>query len=165
MADQEATTRAVDRVIKDHIATGLDSKALRKHLNQLFALAVRQDALPANPVTNVAKVRRKARTSGRSRPRPRLPTSGLSSNAASSPIVPGLGANRDLRDVVLLLVATGARIGEILALRWSDVNLLAERPYLLITGTIKQERGLGIYRQPQPKTTTSTDRSNCPRPS
>lgn len=153
---KEATTRAVDRVIKDHIASGLDSKALRKHLNQVFALAVRHDALPANPVTNVAKVRRRSRdVRSLETPAQVADIRALIERSEQSDR-PGPRTNRDLRDVVLLLVATGARIGEVLALQWSDVNLLAERPYLLITGTIKQERGLGIYRQPQPKTMTST---------
>ena len=152
---REATTRAVDRVIKDHIASGLDSKALRKHLNQIFALAVRHDALPANPITNVAKVRRRPRDVRSLETATQVADIRALIERSEQTDRPGPRANRDLRDVVLLLVSTGARIGEILALRWSDVNLLADRPYLLITGTIKQERGLGIYRQPQPKTTTS----------
>ena len=63
----------------------------------------------------------------------------------------------------MLLAVTGVRPGELLAVRWSEVNLLADRPYLEITGTIKQETGLGIYRQQVPKSTTSVRRVELPR--
>ena len=53
---REATTARVDRVIKNHVAAGLDHKALQKHLNQLFDVAVRHDALATNPVDAVARI-------------------------------------------------------------------------------------------------------------
>jgi integrase len=159
---REATTRRVDRVIKDHIAKGLDSQALRKHLNQVFDLAVRHDALPSNPVASVAKVRR-----GR---QPQRIVEGAAQVAEIRALVqrweaedrPGPKATHDLYLFVMLLGVTGARPGELLAVRWSDVNLLAERPDLAITGTIKQETGLGIYRQHTPKSPTSVRRVELP---
>jgi len=57
--------------------------------------------------------------------------------------------------MILLLMSTGARIGEALALRWQDINLLAERPYLVITGTIIQEKGVGTFRQDEGKSLQS----------
>lgn len=42
----------------------------------------------------------------------------------------------DLLDVVDVLLATGARIGEVLAIRWQDIDLSSERPRLTITGTV-----------------------------
>lgn len=53
------------------------------------------------------------------------------------------------------MLATGARIGEILALRWADVALDATRPNLTINGTIKTEPGKGTYRKPSPKSDAS----------
>lgn len=160
---REATTRRVDRVIKDHIAKGLDSQALRKHLNQVFDLAVRHDALPSNPVASVAKVRRVKAP-------PRI-VEGAAQVAEIRALVqtweakdrPGPRATHDLYLFVMLLAVTGVRPGELLAVRWSEVNLLAERPYLEITGTIKQETALGIYRQQVPKSTTSVRRLELPR--
>ncbi|MDP3892028.1 tyrosine-type recombinase/integrase [Nocardioides sp.] len=152
----EATTGAVDRVLKEHRESGRDTSALRKHLNQMFALAVRHDALASNPVTNVAKIKRK-------KPKVRI----LSDTAQIAEIRgliekwetkdrPGPKASRDLRDMILLLMSTGARIGEALALRWQDINLLAERPYLVITGTIVQEKGVGTWRQDEGKSLQAT---------
>lgn len=153
---REATTGAVDRVLKEHRESGRETSALRKHLNQMFALAVRHGALASNPVANVAKIQRK-------KPRVRV----LEDTAQVAEIRgiierwenkdrPGPKATRDLRDMTLLLMSTGARIGEALALRWQDVNLLAERPYLRITGTIVQENGVGTFRQEEGKSETAT---------
>jgi integrase len=53
------------------------------------------------------------------------------------------------------MLATGARIGEILALRWVDIELDAARRTLTISGNIKSERGKGTYRKPTPKSDSS----------
>ncbi|WP_344753148.1 tyrosine-type recombinase/integrase [Leifsonella bigeumensis] len=61
-------------------------------------------------------------------------------------------AIRDLADIGDLLIGTGGRIGEILALRWDDVDLAGR---VTITGTVTRERGRGIYRQDIPKSDSS----------
>ncbi len=60
-----------------------------------------------------------------------------------------------MADIIELMLATGARIGEILALRWADLVLDADRPNLKINGTIKTEPGKGTYRKPRPKSDAS----------
>ncbi|MEV6301285.1 site-specific integrase [Actinoplanes sp. NPDC051861] len=51
-----------------------------------------------------------------------------------------------------MLVATGARIGEILALRWQDIDLDDDRPTATISGTIVFVKGQGFSRQDRTKT-------------
>jgi integrase len=53
----------------------------------------------------------------------------------------------DLADIVDLMLATGARIGETLALRWEDIDLAAEQPTATICGTIVCLKGKGFFRQ------------------
>jgi integrase len=50
-----------------------------------------------------------------------------------------------MADIIDLMLATGARIGEILAVRWVDVALDAARPTLTINGTTKTEPGRDTY--------------------
>ena len=64
---------------------------------------------------------------------------------------PGPKPTSDMADIIDLMLATGARIGEVLALRWSDIELDATRPNLTINGTIKTEPGKGTYRKATPK--------------
>src|SRR3546814_14670709 len=60
-----------------------------------------------------------------------------------------------MADTIDLMLATGARIGEILALRWIDVHLAGDRPKVTISGTIQTEPGTGTYRTPSPKSASS----------
>jgi integrase len=53
----------------------------------------------------------------------------------------------NLADIVDLTLATGARIGEVLAVRWEDVDLAAVNPTLTISGTIVYLKGKGFFRQ------------------
>jgi integrase len=68
---------------------------------------------------------------------------------------PGPKASSDMAGIIDLMLATGARIGEVLALRWADVALQAARPNLTINGTIKTESGKGTYRKASPKSDSS----------
>lgn len=56
--------------------------------------------------------------------------------------------------IMELLVATGCRPGEILALRWNDVDLISEPPRITICGTVIRTSA-GSIRQPHTKTKKS----------
>jgi integrase len=58
---------------------------------------------------------------------------------------PGPKSSSDLADIIDLMLGTGARIGEVLAMRWRDVDLAAAT--LDINATIKTETGKGTYRK------------------
>jgi integrase len=58
---------------------------------------------------------------------------------------PGPKSSKDMPDIIELMMATGARIGEVLALRWRDIDLRAST--LEINATIKTESGMGTFRK------------------
>lgn len=123
-------------------------------MGAIFDLAVRHDALAVNPVRATSRVHR-----------PPIETRALRVNdlveirAAVRRWIsadrPGPRATSDMADIVDLMLATGCRIGEILALRWSDLDLESELPTLSVTGTIKTETGKGTYRKSTPKSRAS----------
>lgn len=62
----------------------------------------------------------------------------------------GKRVNADLADCLYVLLGTGIRIGECLALRWGDVELEAEVPTITVAGTMIEPRGKEVperYRQ------------------
>ncbi|QVT79272.1 Putative prophage phiRv2 integrase [Nocardioides aquaticus] len=150
---REATAGRLERLIKAQ-----DSHSRRKKtktvLKMMFDAAVIDDALPANPVTSTSRLR------GQKKEVQALSVEDL--NAVRSAVNtwmtkkrPGPRPNRDMPDIVDLLLATGCRIGEILALRWSDIDFAVTPPTVAVTGTIKTETGQGTYRKPKPKTDAS----------
>lgn len=57
----------------------------------------------------------------------------------------GPKSSGDIADIIELMLATGARIGEVLALRWRDIDLGAR--VIDVNATIKTESGIGTYRK------------------
>lgn len=128
-------TAALDRLP----STDMKRKA-RSSLKRAFDLAVYHEAIPDNPAAKtppITKVKSPVRTIqiddievirdkvrewsiGANRPGPK---------------------NHDMPDLVDLLLATGLRIGEVIGLRWSDIDLLPDgsedwKPTLSVTGKI-----------------------------
>ena len=73
----------------------------------------------------------------------------------------GAPRSSDLHDVVLLLLGTGMRIGEALALEWTDLDLHADIPCVRVAATMVEPRRdaasgqvfvAGLHRQPMTKT-------------
>lgn len=123
-------------------------------LKAMFALAVRHGAIPTNPARDTAPVKRDRRE---------IQTIDPSSVAALRRQLRDWDADRDragnvrltdLADVVDMLLATGVRTGEVLALRWRDVTL-GEAPQVEIRGTVVLVRGEGLIVQDRPKSDTS----------
>jgi integrase len=146
---REASVGRLDKFLrklaKDYPAAAKVAKVV---LGQMFALAVRRGALTSNPVRETGRLRSPRRTVVA------LDTEQL--EAVRSAIrtwqqpTPGKSGPRptgDLADIVDLMLATGARIGEVLALRWGDVDLAADHPTVTVCGTIVFVKGKGFFRQ------------------
>lgn len=155
---EHVNIRLLEEVFAEEFDRGRSVDLMHSVLKQAFDLAVRDQALPANPMT---LVRYKKRSPGEK---------GTLTSAQSARLVlmldpqalrkPGAhrGPNGDLRDVVLLGLATGCRIGELLGLHWSDVDLDDPLPRLRVVATVVEPRGEYVeklHRQPRPKTRES----------
>ena len=148
----ELSTSRVERFI-----TGLGGEGPSRQrkvkvvLGAMLDLAVRYDALVVNPVRQTSRLRR-----------PKTPTRALTSQELAevrqafrdAELVerPGPREGPDLSDMFEIMLATGARIGEVLALRWCDVELDQAPPTVSISGTVKSEPGRSAYRKDTPKT-------------
>lgn len=122
----------------------------RTVLGLMFSLAVRHDAVPANPVREslrpeVRKTRIRALTVDEFK---RLRQNVLTWQESGRM---GPQKSKDLIDKVDLFIATGLRPGELLGLRWADVDFSSSPVTIEITGTIKRTSERGLHRQEYPK--------------
>lgn len=123
----------------------------RVTLSLIMAYAIRMGLRRENPVNSVTPLPKKVSTP--LAPSPELITQ-MRAWIKAYLDADGRGGARPLRrvgDVFEILLATGARIGEVMALRWEDIDL--EEGTLSICGTLI-ERG-ALYRQQHPKTDKS----------
>lgn len=146
---REATTQRIDRFLMSIPSVSAQRDA-RVVLRQAFGLAARYDCGP-NPVTDAYRP-------PTSRSKPRALTEGdlsvLRKRIRDWQDEERRGPRRahDLVEVVEVMLGTGVRIGEVLALRWQDcTDLDAERVAVTIAGTVVTEKGVGCYRQDHPK--------------
>jgi len=123
---------------------------LRIILRGMFSMAVRFDVLDVNPIveTRTAKLHRKparAMTSAEFE-QVRLAVRAYANREGHGGPKPG----RLLPAFIEVLAATGGRPSEVLALRWSDVDLLADPPTVTISGTLVDHQrvaGKPLHRQ------------------
>ena len=162
---RECTVSALDRFLKALRASSGDgaAKVAKSVLSGVLALAVRHGAMDSNPLRDVAPV-----------PTKRSTVRALTVNEVVA-LRAGLAAwqseeqpNRrhrrttDLLDVVDLMLATGCRISEALALRWSDVNL-GETPTVTIAGAVIVDPDRGVVLQDHPKSSGSRQTYRLPQ--
>lgn len=150
----EVTVSRVDRFLRGQavLTPGL-AKTARSVLNGMFKLAVRHDAIRSNPVRDV-----------RLPSRPKKPVEALTVDEVGA-LREGLqrwqdgvgyrGPRRgsELLDVVDVMLGTGLRISEVLALRWDDVDL-GEQPTATVSGTLVYLKKKGLRRQAHTKTSS-----------
>jgi integrase len=152
---REVTTSRLDLFLVRLRATSASRQRKTKVvMGAMLGMAVRHDALAVNPVQQTSRVHRE-KSETRSLTLEDLDTVRQALRAWTAKQRPGPKASSDMADIIDLMLATGARIGEVLALRWVDVALDATRPNLAINGTIKTEPGRGTYRKPSPKSDAS----------
>jgi integrase len=133
---REATTSRLDLFLVGVRARSVNQQRKAKVvLGAMIDMAVRHDALPVNPVRQTSRVRR-TKTGTRSLTIDDIATVRAAVRNWITKGRPGPKASSDMADIIDLMLATGARIGEVLALRWSDVDLDATRPNVTINGTI-----------------------------
>jgi len=171
----EATTGRIDAWLKTVAKkTPTNARHLRILLTGAFSLAVRHDALRANPVRETLNAPKKptdvrALTVEEMAEVRRLV--GLW-QAGCDPLTGELqltlgGRPRatDVLDVLDMFAATGARIGEVLALRWSDVDLAPDKGKATVTiaGTLINLPDKGYVRQDHPKTKAGWRTVTLPR--
>jgi integrase len=154
---------ALHAIYDKKAGTGYRTADLAKQLlQQIMDYAVRQGHRPDNPVRSVSRIH-SLRHDKKQVVSPELAFSVHAAALGSTP-EPGVGGPRPtsrLADIVMLLSGTGLRIGEVLAVRWQDLDLAAPSPTLKVTGTLVEQKGL-FFRQDLPKNRASVRTIHLP---
>jgi integrase len=150
---REATAGRLERLIRSQ-ETPSRRKKTKTVLKMMLDAAVIDDAIPANPVSSTSRLRAH-RSEVQALSKDDLDAVRSAVDAWMSKKRPGPRPSTDMPDIIDLLLATGCRIGEVLAFRWTDVDLSATPPTVSVTGTIKTETGKGTYRKSKPKSDAS----------
>ena len=144
---REASTARVDAALRSmrtaHGATM--TKQSKTILRGGLQLAVMANVIPANPVRDVGPIKAKAQPKG---------AAALTADQLHK-LLAGVRASEyctkhDLADPITLLVATGLRRSELLALRWSDFD--EDAGTLTVAGKLVRATGHGLKRMDEAKT-------------
>jgi integrase len=150
---REATVPVIDRVVETLSARRGPgaAKTARVVLTAMFSLAVRRGAVATNPVREAQSVRiERKEVQVVTLDQVRALQVDLRKWDAG---LDGAGRVRttDLAEPTDMLLGTGIRTGELVALRWSDLDLDVDVPIVTIQATAVQLDNVGLIRQERPK--------------
>ncbi|WP_375405899.1 tyrosine-type recombinase/integrase [uncultured Amnibacterium sp.] len=154
---REISTGRVDQFLKQQAARSYArAKHARVVLNLMFNFALRLDAITRNPVVGCSRLRKPPAT-----PRALTPTQVDAVRTAirdwrSTEPVHGPRPDGLVRDLIEVLLGSGQRIGEALALRKCDIDDSVVPMRISVSGTIVVLRGRPVARQDHPKTGSSS---------
>ncbi|MGW5923845.1 site-specific integrase [Nocardia fluminea] len=143
------TSRAEMHLGKVAARSESNAKTFRVVLLGMFALAVRYDVLPVNPIRETSRTGGK-QSGARALTPDEFATLRKVVRAYRDRKGFGPRPGRQLPEFVDVLVSTGWRPNEVLSLRWSDVDLLADPPTITTTGTMIDHgavKGEPLHRQ------------------
>lgn len=145
----EAEPGLLDEILKgitrDHGQTR--ERHTKVALNAVLTDAVLAGALAANPVLQLKK-RRRRKGDRKVKGAPALVGDQVRTLLAAVE-TSKVCEQKDLRDPVILLAATGLRRSELLALRWEDIDL--DNRVATVSGSIVRIKGKGLVRQDRTK--------------
>jgi len=154
---KELTVSRADRFIKEAMKhTPGQASRIKGLLTWMLDMAVRHEAIRHNPMKSVTKINTRHKAV-RAIDEAQLAVIRGAARSWRQPVPggkrpPGPPPSGDLVDIIEMFLATGARINEVLALRWDeDVDLGGDRPTVVISGTLKTVKGQGVVRKPSPK--------------
>lgn len=135
----------VDDLLKEiRRSTPGRAKQCRTVLNQACSWAVRRNAIPTNPVhdlTPMVGLRKKRTKALDADQRARLRAAVAAWQAGDK------RRSSDIANILELMLATGARIGEVLALRWEDADFTTTPVTVWLSGTETWDTATGHHRQ------------------
>lgn len=154
----EATPARLDAALRSMRSAHGPTMARRARtlLRGALQLAVLNNVLGTNPVRDVQSIRSKAAPKGASALTAEQVRDLLTKIRTSEEC-----QRRDLVDPITLLLATGLRRSELLALRWSDFD--ADAGTIAVAGKVVRQRGIGLTRIDETK--TAAGRRTVPLPS
>ncbi|MFS3129868.1 tyrosine-type recombinase/integrase [Nocardioides sp. Bht2] len=152
----EVTTGRVETFLKGEAAVSYSrAKHSRTVLNQLFAFALRHDAIARNPVQGTSPL---ARPKNAVQAMTLEQVQAIRQAAAAWRIgagVMGPAPDGQVRDACEVMLGTSVRPGEVLALRPCDVFEGRHGLVAFVRGTVVYRKGKGTFRQDHPKTDAS----------
>ncbi|MDR6623424.1 site-specific integrase [Sinomonas atrocyanea] len=151
----EIRTSTCDSFLRSLVVDGrgyTNARLAKTVLNQILSYAIRHDLYTdSNPVHDVDRMVRPKKI-------PKGLTAATLEEVREAVAVwrrkPGVSGPRPtsvLADIVEVLLGTGVRIGEVLAIRWQDVDLDGDVGKVAITGTLVEPRKGPKFRQEYPK--------------
>lgn len=154
---REVTVARVERFLKSQREK---SYARAKHSRTLLSLvmgfAVRTEIVSRNPVKETSRMRKPKRTPKALTDAQIAAIREAARDWRSEKGALGPRPDGQVRDLIEVMLGTATRIGEALALRGCDVELTSTPPVVHVTGTIVVRKGVGVFRQPKPKTDDSS---------
>lgn len=142
----ESTPGGLDEILRgirrDHGATR--ERHTKVGLNWIFTEAVMAGAIAANPIREL-RTRRKGKADKRPKGAPALDGGAAVAALLKALQASAVCASKDLVDPVIVMAGTGLRRGELLGLRWEDVDL--EARVLSVNGSVVRIKGKGLVRQ------------------
>lgn len=139
-------------------------QSIRTVVKNILEQAVVHDAIPSNPIRDISRIE-----DGRRKAKPRALTSeerrrlfawfDVTTGDVAVDEARVAARRRSLPDLLTLMLGTGVRIGEALAVRWTDLDLdgvplvaangdLFGQPIMAVTGNIVRVKGQGLIRNP-----------------
>lgn len=141
----DLTTGLVDELLVDLGAQSLNGQRKAKVvLGAMLDTAVEVGAVRVNPVRGSLSISRPA-PSHRALTKAELKGVRTAVRGWLSKERSGPKSSGDIADIIEVMLATGVRIGEVLALRWADIDFGAR--VIDVNATIKTESGVGTYRK------------------
>ncbi|WP_371262036.1 tyrosine-type recombinase/integrase [Phycicoccus sp. Soil802] len=138
---RELTTPVVDRFVLDvyQDVGAATARTCRSIVSGALSLAVRQGAIAANPARELERLE------GTRAKEPRALTSEEQAKWFMGMTGDQVAVRQDLVDFSAFLLATGLRIGEALAVLWTEVDL--DTGALTVTSTLIRVTGQGLLRK------------------